>query len=260
MKTAYTFAPINDYRFPLQHHLIVKLTNGIPLPKLGSIIDIHNIESHPDEFDEGSVFIFSKNDIHNFDDTLVWDKVIRCKNKKILINHCGFSLGFKLSGAYLLEFLQKIQVKNENIFIILPTVPDKEFIESKVSGCNCMTYDEWLHEYKLYIIDNPQVDARTSILKKRFGLFVRRYSKERLNFFVSLFHRELLKHFHYTFSNWESPDTFANQTKIMQDINPKLATKFTKQWTKGIPTHMIWEIRPLQHIPPSLNLILRGRI
>ena len=240
MKPIYTFAPITDNQFPLQHHLLMRLVGDVTLHDLDKITNICNIHSHPNEFDEGSVFIFSKDNTHYFNDTPDWNRIVRCKNKKVLINHCGCSIGFEplhsKNGAHLVEFIKKIQVENQNVFFILPSTPDKAFIESVVPGCHTMAYDEWAHEYRIYILDNPQIDSTAlDISKKRFGLFVRRYSKERLNFFLSLHRVDLLKKFHYTFSNWENPQIFVSQKRIATDIDPKLLTKFSKQWAKGMP-------------------------
>ncbi len=241
MKPVYTLSPFTSPRFPLQDHLLMKLAGVNQFTKIdSSIINIRTIDSHVGEFAQGSVFVFNMNDTHNITDTPEpdWHRVIRCKDKIVLINHCGYSVGFEplhcREGAHLVEFIKKIQVENQNVFVILPSTPDTAFIESAVPGCHTMVYDEWAQEYKNIIINNPQIGS-TDISKQRFGLFVRRYSKERLNFFLSLHRADVLKKFHYTFSNWENPQIFVSHKRIAMDIDPKLLTKFSKQWTMDMP-------------------------
>lgn len=236
MKTFYSFFSTGG--IPIQHHLLERIADQSTLKS----IEWQNIEEYAgDTFPEGSVFVFNYNDIPELGEKsdITLSKIRECKNKKVIIIHIGFNLNITVqwNKLNLINAIQLLEVNSENLYIFVPVKLDKLFVDEQFPGCHCFAYDEWAHEYRSYVIDKNNKIHDHTIEEKRFGLFVRRYEKERLNFFLSLLNRKLLKYFHYTFTNLISPHIpkYADYEQLEKDIDTVNLTNRAKTWIKSIP-------------------------
>ncbi len=170
------------------------------------------------------------------------EDIQKINNKICITMHHGKSVSVRYNRGVLSNyknFLEKTKFLEKNVFVITQLANDITDLKTMFPDINVLNYDKWLvelfdrHIIPLNFVRKENVYSDTKLDEKKFSLFCRRHAPERLEIYCDLLLDNLLKEFHYTYSNgYNDPiDSIRNAIPEKHKNNQKLINS----WIDGIP-------------------------
>ncbi len=226
--------------------------------------DIQVFDWEKDPLVENSLIIYDSSWINLMElspDQVQHAKTI--KNKRILLVYDYKSFSSKpkmienLSAA-----LEEMGFNNSDVYVITQLEYDIDFINRAIPGANIVSRDRWLKElFKIQVIpyafdpfagNIPSDYDLSTIDKKRFSIFIRRFEQSRFEFLCGLISMGLESQFHYTFA---STETHMTKEDFISLIPKKLSQHkdILESWVEGIPYTVEVERYDHRHYPTNLK-------
>lgn len=185
------------------------------------------------------------------------------KNKRILLIYDYKSFASNpdmIKDAY--DALTEMNFNPHDIYIITQLEYDIEYIKNVLPNANIVSRDRWLKElFKIQVTPysfrefarkpEPEYDL-SSIDKKRFSIFIRRFEQARFEFICELIALGLEPQLRYTFANTESSLT-SNDFKQLIPERLDHSRNVLEPWVEGIPYSVEFERHDHMHYPIHLK-------
>lgn len=145
-------------------------------------------------------------------------------NKKLIIYFHYKTIIDENFFSYMARSIEKLIVETKDVFVILQTKPDIDYMKVRFPNFTYVEFDKWLDEYYQMLIIRYLRDLpfrrKTSVEKefkvKRFSICIRRFEEIRFKFMCDLIKADILDSFHFTFTAGCGRD--AADTMPLEDI------------------------------------------